>query len=284
MLAALAGAEAPPLPQPATGRIERLALTSRYVEPRPVDVWLPPLYDGSKPHAVLYVNDGQFLFGALPNWGVDAIAAPLIASGALRNFIVVAPWNNGRLRLAEFYPRAVLEQLYPMDIRNGLVQEMGGLSLSDPYLRFIVDELKPAIDARYATLPARESCFIMGASLGALQSLYALCEYPRVFGGAACLSTHLIGTYQGNENFVRAVLAYLRINLPEAARVRLYMDHGDQGLDGNYAQAQAKLDTLLASLGFKPPGFVSRVFPGAGHDGPSWRARLDQPLRFLLGA
>ena len=35
--------------------------------------------------------------------------------------------------------------------------------------------------------------------MGGLISLYALTEYPEVFGGAACLSTHWIGTFESGE-------------------------------------------------------------------------------------
>ncbi len=35
-----------------------------------------------------------------------------------------------------------------------------------------------------------KNTFIAGFSMGGLISLYAICEYPMVFGGVACLSTH----------------------------------------------------------------------------------------------
>ena len=62
---------------------------------------------------------------------------------------------------------------------------------ADAYLQFIVKELKPFIDERYKPLTGREHTFMMGSSMGGLISLYALCEYPQVFGGVGCLSSHL---------------------------------------------------------------------------------------------
>ncbi len=59
---------------------------------------------------------------------------------------------------------------------------------SDKYLKFIVSELKPFIDTTYRTESDRKNTFIMGSSMGALMSLYAVGEYPDIFGGAACLS------------------------------------------------------------------------------------------------
>lgn len=66
----------------------------------------------------------------------------------------------------------------------------GGLPISDHYLEFLVAELKPFIDSQYRTLPGQPHTFIMGSSMGGLISLYATLEYPHIFAGAGCLSTH----------------------------------------------------------------------------------------------
>jgi pimeloyl-ACP methyl ester carboxylesterase len=62
--------------------------------------------------------------------------------------------------------------------------------VSDKYLKFLVKELKPFIDQTYPTQPGKDDTFIMGSSMGGMISAYAIAEYPAVFGGAACLSTH----------------------------------------------------------------------------------------------
>jgi predicted alpha/beta superfamily hydrolase len=62
----------------------------------------------------------------------------------------------------------------------------GGDPLSDGYLKFIVRELKPAIDRRFRVKTHWANTAIMGSSMGALISLYAIDEYPQVFGGAEC--------------------------------------------------------------------------------------------------
>lgn len=279
----------PPLQQPAVGRVERLNLGSRHVDARPVEVWLPPGYDPQRRHAVLYLHDGQMLFDASTTWNrkawrVDVVAASLLAAGTVRPFIVVGPWNNGRWRHAEFFPQGFLPHLQPDSLRQAFVdQALLGRPQSDAYLRFLVEELKPAIDARYATDPGREACFVMGSSMGGLISVYALCEYPQVFGGAAALSTHWIGSFERNAAIPDAALAYLRQRLPTPDRVRLYMDRGTAELDALYDAAQARVDALLADRGYRAPGFVSRVFEGQGHDEDAWQRRLDQPLAFLLG-
>lgn len=284
-----AASAASPMPQARFGRLERLpTIASRHVDPRPVDVWLPPGYDGRRPHAVLYMHDGQMLFDPATTWNqkaweVDRMAAPLLADGRLRDLIVVGPWNNDKLRFAEYFPQAWMPLLDEPWRRTLAERALNGPPRSDAYLHFLVEELKPAIDARYATRPAREHTFLAGSSMGGLISLYGLCEYPQVFGGAACLSTHWIGGFERNDVVPAAALRYLRDKLPPPDSVRLWMDRGDQTLDALYDQAQAQVDRLMAEKGFTAPRFVSKLFAGTGHDETAWRDRLPEVLGFLLG-
>ena len=77
---------------------------SRYIVPRPVEVWLPEGYDATSDvrYPVLYVHDGQFMFhhGQTPFsgtdwlWDVDTTMARLIEDGEIRPAIVVAAWAN----------------------------------------------------------------------------------------------------------------------------------------------------------------------------------------------
>lgn len=278
-----------PEQRPGQGRVERWSRwPSRHVDARHVEVWLPPGYDPrSKRYAVVYMHDGQMLFDASTTWNrqawqVDEVAARLMAEGRVRDFIVVGPWNNGALRHAEYFPAGFLPHL-PEAVRTPFVNRaLQGRARSDDYLRFLVEELKPAIDARYATRPEREHTFLMGSSMGGLISAYGLCEHPGVFGGAACLSTHWIGSFERNEALPTAAIAYLRAKLPPPDTVRLYMDRGTTELDAQYDQAQPRIDALMAEKGFRAPGFVSRVFEGTGHNERAWAARLDVPLMHLM--
>jgi enterochelin esterase-like enzyme len=146
-----------------------------------------------------------------------------------------------------------------------------------------VEELKPAIDARFATLPGRESTFVMGSSMGALISIYALNEYPQVFGGAAGLSVHWVGTGQANAALPLAAFNYLRDRLLPPEGRRLYMDRGTTELDALYGPYQTFVDELVRDRGWGAGQVMSRVFEGTGHNERVWAARLEMPLGFLMG-
>jgi predicted alpha/beta superfamily hydrolase len=287
-----AQAAADDAPRASVGRIERWAQhPSRHVQPRHVDVWLPPGYDervreGAR-FAVLYMHDGQMLFDAARTWNrqawkIDLAAQAVVAAGGADDVLIVGVWNNGPLRHSEYFPAGFLPHL-PAPLRAQFVQQaLAGESRSDAYLRFLVEELKPAVDARYATRPGREATRLMGSSMGGLISAYALWEHPGVFGGAACLSTHWIGTFAANTEFPQAALAYLRTKPPAPDSVRLWTDRGTLELDTQYADAHRDVAAGLAGLGFRAPRFRAQVFEGTGHNETHWAARVQAPLKFLL--
>ncbi len=284
-----AAAAAADLPAVNQGRIERLAdFPSRHVLARHVDVWLPDAR-GAGPYRVLYMFDGQMLFDPAlawngKSWRVHEALARLIQAGEVPDTMIVAVWNVPLLRHSEYYPAKVLELVPDAPRRDFITRFLQGRSRSAQHLRFLVDELKPAIDARYPTLPAPEHTVVMGSSMGGLAAVYAMCEHPQVFGGAAALSPHWVGLWQPNSAFPLAAWRYLQAALPDPAAHRLYMDRGSTELDALYVPYQGFVDELVRDRGYTAANSLSRVFEGQGHNETDWGARVELPLRFLLAA
>jgi len=146
-----------------------------------------------------------------------------------------------------------------------------------------VTELKPFIDKNYSTYTDKENTFIVGSSMGALISMYAICEYPNIFGGAACLSTHWPGSFTVDNNPVpNAFLNYMRDNLPNSKHHKIYFDYGDQTLDALYPPLQHNVDIVMKNKGYSKKNWMTRFFPGDNHSELSWNKRLDIPIVFLL--
>ena len=281
------------------GRLEKYAnFPSKLVAPRNVTLWLPEGYDpAGKPYSVLYMHDGQNLFEEATayggtSWGVAEALSRLTAANQVRPTVVVGVWNTPA-RLREYMPARVFGRL-PAAYRERVGSLYQGKPLSDAYLRFIVTELKPFIDRTYNVSRGARDTAIMGSSMGGLISLYALLEYPRVFGGAGCVSSHwpLLLPPDGQSLAAEDVTAvsgafesYLRSALPRPGTHRLWFDHGDQTLDRLYAPFQARVDRVVAAAGWRRGrDWESKVYPGAAHNEASWRARLAEPLSFLLPA
>lgn len=285
------------LPQVSAGQLIRhAAFASKFVSPRNIDVWLPEGYERAKRYPVLYVHDGQMLFDSTLTWNKQDWQLDEWLSGKkgtqLRQVIVVAIWNDPTKRHAEYFPQKPFEsltqpqkeQVMQAGRANGYLVFQGNPIQSDAYLRFLVEELKPFIDATYRTLPERKHTMVMGSSMGALISLYALCEYPDVFGAAACLSTHWPGIFSMENNPVpEAFFLYLRRHLPSPRRHRIYFDYGDQTLDAMYPPLQREVDLIMHKKKYRAKHWRTAYFAGAEHSEQAWAARLGEPLRFLLG-
>lgn len=257
---------------------------SQHVAPRTVRVWTPADYDPEQKYEVIYMHDGQNLFDASitwnqQEWGVDECITTLLAAGGIRPCIVVGVDNISEIRYEEYYPSAICSEIAP-----GVLPEEFK-PLGDEYLRFLVEEVKPFIDSNYSTLTDASHTFVAGSSCGGLISSYALCEYPEVFGGAACLSTHCSlmnpHTTVDQKPAAEAYLNYLQAKLP--ADHLLYMDRGDCTLDSSYAEPQEAINQMIGSLGWDESDYMYRFFPGHSHSENDWKSRLDVPISFLLG-
>jgi enterochelin esterase-like enzyme len=280
-----------------TGRIERLLnFPSKYVDARTIDIWLPTNYSENEKFAVLYMQDGQMLYDSSStwnkqSWNVDEIAGKLQAEGKTKKFIVVGVWNNGVKRHPEYFPEKPFESITAVE-RDTVTQQLQKAGrtkesfhpYSDLYLKFLVKELKPFIDNTFSTYKDKNNTFIAGSSMGGLISMYAMCEYPKVFGGAACLSTHWPGTFTVNNNPIpEAFRNYLKTKLPKIKKNKIYFDYGDQTLDALYPPLQQKVDELMKENGFTEKNWMTQFFQGKDHSEKAWAERLDVPLVFLLG-
>jgi predicted alpha/beta superfamily hydrolase len=270
---------------------------SQYVPARDVEVWLPPGYDasGNTRYPVIYMHDGQNLFEPEKSfigvdWGIDEALTGLLGRGEVPPVIVVGIANTDN-RLGEYMPekalpdeksRAGMTKFIQLHIPGAPYQLNG-----DAYLKFLIQELKPFIDQTYPTCPDAPHTFLMGSSMGGLISLYALGQYPDVFGGAACLST---AWHIGR----KLLMPYYQDAFPCPEGHKVYLDMGGQELHHWFPVVQWVLNRLLLKLhnqsvqyaldaGFRDgENLLAMTFPQAEHSERAWRKRVHIPLRFLL--
>ena len=276
----------------ASGKLLRIdAMPSKYITPRPVDIWLPDNYNNNKKYRVLYMHDGQMLFDANSTWNkqeweVDEWMSKLSKEHNINDVLVVAIHNIAEERWQDLFPQKAFNYL-PEDKQNNVDDISGnrGYVLNgDNYLRFMVKELKPYIDSHFSTKSDRENTVVMGSSMGGLMSMYAYSEYPDVFSGAACLSTHWVGAQQKDENpFPKAIFSYMENDLQESGDNRIYFDYGNLTLDAHYPQYAPRVDEILNMKGYTDENSRNLFFEGTNHSENAWNKRLDKPLLFLLG-
>ena len=228
---------------------------------RDVIVYLPPSYGtGTRRYPVIYMHDGQNLFDEVTSfaeeWRVDNTMDALSVVGL--EALVVGIFNTGENRLAEYSPFEDAE---------------GRGGRGDDYLDFIVDTLKPRIDADFRTRPEREHTTITGSSMGGLISLYAFFRRPDVFGNVGVMSPSLWFADRAIFPFVQAAPV-----IPG----KVYLDVGTDEGKRTVADVRRLREMLLWKGYRRHRDLVYVEQPGAGHSEVAWRQRLHFAIDFLL--
>jgi predicted alpha/beta superfamily hydrolase len=278
-------------PKPKTGSIISIpSFQSAWVQSRQVDIWLPNGFnpESGQKYDVLYMHDGQNMFDRRFGfnrqiWAADVCAQSLIDKGLIRPVIIVGIWNTPQ-RFEEYLPKPAITGLSPYQ-QFILKGDRSGISLSDEYLKFIVEELKPYVDIHLPVHTNPWHTFTGGSSMGGLISAYAVASYPHVFGGAACMSTHWplhLDSY--DTSYSMPFMIYLSRHLPVGTAHRMFYDFGTETLDSRYELHQNVMDSVMQSIGYtQGENWITRKFEGHAHNEASWRKRFDVPLRFLFG-
>jgi enterochelin esterase-like enzyme len=144
---------------------------------------------------------------------------------------------------------------------------------------FVVNEVKPMIDAGYRTLTDRENTALLGSSLGGLVSLWGAYAYPQVFkrvGGMS--STFDWGTFCPP---TKHPLMSEIITSAGRQDFLIYIDSGGGPSGGDNYQTTLDVKNLLDSQGYVSGVDYSYYWdPNGTHDEAHWRARFDKPVRF----
>jgi predicted alpha/beta superfamily hydrolase len=221
--------------------------------PRSARVYQPPGYAENtlKRYPVLYMHDGRNLFFpdeafAGVEWRVDETMDLLNAMCLVDKAIVVGLHS----------PERETDYTEPGYER---------------YARFVVEELKPWVEASFRALGGPGHAAVMGSSLGGVAALHMAWRYPDAFGQVACLSC----PFGYRDDLASRVAA-------EAKRALLiYLDSGWPG--DNYEATRAMGD-LLVRRGYEPwRELLYLAFPEALHDEAHWGMRCHIPFQFFFG-
>jgi predicted alpha/beta superfamily hydrolase len=242
---------------------------------REILVYLPPSLAAAGPdeaasgrrYPVIYFHDGQNVFDERTSYVGELRADETLeelASEGLEAIAVAVP-NNGEARMDEYNPWRSSSPWW----RGGRLS--GGKG--DAYLDFLVETVKPLIDASFPTSRRREDTGIAGSSMGGLISLYAVVARGDVFSLAGVMSPSLAW---GDYRILRLIEEQ---GIPPA---RVHLDIGGREGPGTVASTRRLRDLLVAKgmLEGRDLQYVEDV--DAGHDEEAWAQRLPDALRFLL--
>lgn len=255
-----------------SGEITRVEFGTRIVE-----FW----GGGEDSDKLLIAHDGQCVFDVKTakrntTWQLAENAQFISNQFKSAPPLIVAIWHQGEVgdsvsRGLDLSPEDYFKsgmQLFP---KNGPfdVSKVEG----NKYLQEIFEIYVPSIlDAtKTRTTPAKTA--MIGASRGALSTLYALSRFPNHFSTALAHSTHWP---IGRDPLVKMTIE----NLPPPGEHRIWMSHGSEGFDAEYEPFQNYAHELLIQKGYSQErDFFFSFYPGAAHDEASWAIQSIDSLR-----
>ena len=146
---------------------------------RMLHIYLPDNYDSSnQTYPVLYMYDGHNLYNdSDATYGHAWRISDTFTKNNIEMIVVGLECNHeGRERLNEFCPYVCSGHLGDLDGRG------------EPLMQWMTTDLKDYIDQKYRT---NGTNYIGGSSMGGLMAYYSCMKYPKVYQGAACLSSSI---------------------------------------------------------------------------------------------
>ncbi len=257
--------DAPEKPKPNTASANVHIIDTAFYMPqldryRRIWIYIPASYNKTKnkTYPVLYMQDGQNLFNEQTafagEWGIDECLDTLEPK-LNKECIIIGIDNGGDKRMTEYNPYD--------DAKYGKGE-------GKQYLDFIAATLKPYIDKNYRTLKDAQHTFIAGSSMGGLIAMYALVQYPDVFGGAGIFSPAFWVTPQLYTDVA---------NAKWQKKFRIYFYAGEKESLTMVKDAQKMLNTIKAKQCCDMQ-FIT--FPLGQHNEKYWREEFPDFYRWLM--
>ena len=238
---------------------------------RRLHIYLPDDYDDSNErYPVMYFFDGHNLFfdsdaSFGKSWGLKEFLDQWD-----KKIIIVGMecGHEGTERLSEYLPYPQFRKWF------GDLEPMG-----DATMQWIINSVKPYIDARFRTWSHREATAIGGSSMGGLMSLYAIVHYNHIFSKGACVSSSIGLCYphvmrdMKEQYFNPDTRAWLSWGTIEAKAP-------DNEIDSHsymYRSNKAAANKFLAQ------GAIPQLYCqlGGGHNEASWEHQIPLFMEFL---
>ncbi|WP_080238661.1 alpha/beta hydrolase [Spirosoma rigui] len=236
---------------------------------RRIHVLLPHDYAShpDKRYPVLYLHDGQNLFGegaGYGSWQIDQKMAML--AGRQRHEVILVSIDHGDAERIQEYT------LHPTRM---------GRARGAYYLDFIRNTLKPVIDAKFRTLPDAVNTGIGGSSLGGLISIYAGLRHPDVFGRLMVFSPSL---------WISPKIYFDAIQFQPPGPMKVYVYGGEQESSYMVPNIQRFNSALVRqgharSLPFDQPNPIDIHFavdPSGTHQEAHWGREFPKAIEWLF--
>ncbi len=218
-----------------------------------LDIYLPSTYDSTANYKVVYLNDGESIFGFKSEFDRligDAKISPIVVVGI----------HAGEKRMDKYIPYS-----------DPWVKENWGhyYPFAEAYNSVLFDGIIPFVEKNFAVSDKASDRAIIGYSLGGLHATWAGLKNPKIFGVVGALSPSFwIDDYH-----------IIKDQFEPNSGQKFWFDIGTSEWN-YYVDMIGNLDTLGWELG-RDIFYFEEV--GAGHSFNYWKDRIQYPLILLAG-
>lgn len=218
-------------------------------------VYLPASYaDSDKKYPVIYMHDGQNVFDHTENQRREWHAEEKLND--LHSEAIIIGIEHGLHRIDEMTPYA---------------NATHGGGHADDYLDFIINTLKPYVDANYRTLTNSGNTTIFGSSVGGLISFYALLKHPDVFGNAGVFSP----------SFWFSEEIFTLMETVESITGRIYFMAGDRESNAMIPDLK-RMEGLVLARTVNPLQIQKKIVHNGQHNEKLWRKEFPDAYKWLM--
>ena len=236
---------------------------------------------GKKTDKLLIAHDGQCIFDSRVaknnnTWKLAENASLVAEDLNVTKPLIIAIWHRGNV--GDSVSRGI--DLSPEDYFKSGIQlfpKNGPFDLNaiqgNKYLQEIFELIVPKVLKMTNSVVIPKRTAMIGASRGALCTLYALSRYPQHFYTAIAHSTHWP---IGGNSLVKLTID----DLPTPNEHRIWMSHGTLGFDAEYEPFQNYANDLLKQKGYeRDVDYFFTLYPQFGHTESDWAKQAGDSLR-----
>ncbi|WP_257349078.1 alpha/beta hydrolase [Pseudalkalibacillus decolorationis] len=214
--------------------------------------YLPPSYTPLLRYSVLIAQDGDDYFKL---GRIARTTEKLSDDNEIEEFIIIGiPYKSVQDRRKKYHPEG--EQ-------------------NEEYIRFLINELVPYIEAEYSTLELSNARGLIGDSLGATVSLMSALSYPRTFGKVILQSPFV------NEKVLNEVKSFQNPTLLSIYHIAGVGETAVETTNGevkNFIEPNRKLNQELSNRTFN---YYYEEFDG-NHTWKYWQPDIPNALKWMF--
>jgi predicted alpha/beta superfamily hydrolase len=247
---------------------------------RTIEYWVPE----TQTDRILIAHDGQCIFDTrvakkATTWQLVQNSIKVATELDVAPPLIIGIWHQGEVgdsvaRGLDLSPDSYFKSGIPLFPKNGPFDI--NATKGDLYLSEIFETYLPEVLNRTKAAYSPEKTAMIGASRGALSTLYALRNHSEKFHTALAHSTHwTIGKYP----LVELTVA----GLPKPEKHKIWMAHGTEGFDSEYGEYQDHAHKLLLEKGYSFDSDLSFTkYEGHAHTEAAWANQAADSLRYWI--